>query len=613
MSEINPHPPNPDPKNPDPINPNSMPPPVANDVVRSKRSTRNSSSDSKLAAKNTSGGSKLSLGVKKGTKKGSSKNRNIVNGMEGVEYDGDDSENMEVKDDGPEVSEGESEATMMSSSQGLTGIDGGSNLEAKNHGKSHVVPNISSNVNGSNEVEANTNVGMSSVTNGDMPVPFEENPVLNPSKTNASVSGNSNGDINVNRGGESNQWPKLSETFKNVGSKSDGGSENKSHDTVMNEKVMNTVVFFVSAFKGLTGYGNNKLTKFPIRINEQGREVKAFGRASFARVLIEVDASTELVDNIEVCYKRLGRSMNLKVEYAWKPPLCTHCKVFGHELRTCKFKEAIVVDEIGKTKNIGVNEVKVDGNSKRDEEWQEARKFNRNVASTSRAYGQQRNDYGMNRGGFNGRGRGGMQGRGGMFQRSGNENYNVKYVPVESSGKKVDDGIVMKDKNMDNAQNKGKGVARLWERLKPMAELDNIGNEWAGVISFIVNKPTTNNIWSVIQRLVLGSAVYRIWQERNNRRAGQVIRSEDCVFNHIVGIIRMKLLGLKLKLSPNVYKAAYIWNIPLGRNEQNRRMVEGFSMVFSWVNWHQEGIGLWKCNLIFDIDICGSLAARWLQ
>ncbi|GJV59378.1 RNA-directed DNA polymerase, eukaryota, reverse transcriptase zinc-binding domain protein [Tanacetum coccineum] len=57
---------------------------------------------------------------------------------------------------------------------------------------------------------------------------------------------------------------------------------------------------------------------------------KSYGRASFARVLIKVDAEKGLVDNVEVCYESLGKSMELRVEYPWKPPICSHCKVFGH-------------------------------------------------------------------------------------------------------------------------------------------------------------------------------------------------------------------------------------------------------------------------------------------
>ena len=38
---------------------------------------------------------------------------------------------------------------------------------------------------------------------------------------------------------------------------------------------------------------------------------KAYGRASFARVLFEVDATKGIVDSVEVWYKKLGRAMSL--------------------------------------------------------------------------------------------------------------------------------------------------------------------------------------------------------------------------------------------------------------------------------------------------------------
>nr|GEY80447.1 hypothetical protein [Tanacetum cinerariifolium] len=53
---------------------------------------------------------------------------------------------------------------------------------------------------------------------------------------------------------------------------------------------------------------------------------KAYGRASFVKELINVDANEGLIDNIKVCYESLGRSMMLRVEYPWKPPICSHCK-----------------------------------------------------------------------------------------------------------------------------------------------------------------------------------------------------------------------------------------------------------------------------------------------
>ncbi|PWA41179.1 hypothetical protein CTI12_AA556000 [Artemisia annua] len=438
MSELNPHPPNP--SNPDPVNPNSIPPPVSND----------------------------------GSKKNSGKNRNIAKGMEGVEYEGDDAEEIEAKDDEFEGSGGENEVTMASSSQGLTGSDGGSNLGAKNHGKSHVISKVDSVVtantkskmlvNGSNEVYAKVNGSLDSTVIGDIPVPFVDNPVLNPDNGKANVSGKIDSNKNTNMGGVNNQWPSLNDTVKNAGSIGDGGLQNKAGDTVMTEKLVSKDVSFSSTFKGLTGLASRVGNPIIMdRITTSMCE-KAYERASFARVLIEVDASTELVENIEVCYEKLGKSMNLKVDYAWRPPLCTLCKVFGHELKNCRSR-VVTVDEVKEkevAKNIGTNSantVKFDGSNNNGEEWQEARKVNRNGASTSRSYGQQNNGYVFNRGGFNGRGRGGMRGRGGVTQRGSNENYNMKFVPMENNGRKIDDGLVMDDKAKKNSMNKGKGIA----------------------------------------------------------------------------------------------------------------------------------------------------------
>ncbi|PWA80933.1 ATPase, F1/V1/A1 complex, alpha/beta subunit, Zinc knuckle CX2CX4HX4C [Artemisia annua] len=491
MSELNPHPPNPDPINPTPdfinpnsdlINPNSIPPPsVSNNVVCSKRSTRNSGNDNKRALKNIGVGSKVSLGVKKNSKKGSGRNKSMAKEMEDIEYEGADTEDMEVKDDEGVISDGDNEVTVNDGTQGLTGSGGDPILGAFPQGKSHT-ESVSLNVNASD--------GYSSMSNG-----------------NEQVIGSSGVDKNsgsvgkpsvvneLKNNGVNSSWPSLnktknmstknsigiSENVEKVDTKSYVGLEKKDSDTVMAEQLTHKTLSFASAFKGLIGYGNNKLAKVPVRVNAQDRITtsmceRAYGRASFARVLVEVDVASDLVENIKVCYEKLGRSMNLKVEYAWKPPLCTHCRVFGHEFKTCGSR-AITVDEVNdKCKNIDINADKIGDKVKTGEEWQKARRFNRNGASTSRTNGQQSNGFFVNRGGFSGRGRGVMQCRGSMAQRGSNESNNVKYVPVENISKKVDDGLVMDGKTKDNTQNKGKGVLGPKENNNGKTKAKNIVN-----------------------------------------------------------------------------------------------------------------------------------------
>nr|GEX17052.1 RNA-directed DNA polymerase, eukaryota, reverse transcriptase zinc-binding domain protein [Tanacetum cinerariifolium] len=97
--------------------------------------------------------------------------------------------------------------------------------------------------------------------------------------------------------------------------------------------------------------------------------------------------------------------------------------------------------------------------------------------------------------------------------------------------------------------------------------LYDIGNDWAMVIFGLVNKPANNTIWSVVQRLVLGAAIYFIWQERNIRRMKNRERSVDGLFKVIFDTVRFKLLGLKLKWTSNVIKASKIWNLPMKRDK----------------------------------------------
>ncbi|GKC03020.1 hypothetical protein Tco_0994630 [Tanacetum coccineum] len=50
---------------------------------------------------------------------------------------------------------------------------------------------------------------------------------------------------------------------------------------------------------------------------------------------------------------------------------------------------------------------------------------------------------------------------------------------------------------------------RLWERLKPMALMENVSNSWASSIYGIVNRHVVNKIWSIIQRTLKEQEVYK--------------------------------------------------------------------------------------------------------
>ncbi|GKE19778.1 RNA-directed DNA polymerase, eukaryota, reverse transcriptase zinc-binding domain protein, partial [Tanacetum coccineum] len=64
-------------------------------------------------------------------------------------------------------------------------------------------------------------------------------------------------------------------------------------------------------------------------------------RIVFARVLMEMNAKTDLKDRIELCYRNKNNetvgTKFVDVEYAWKLVRCSHCAVFGHEYSKCGF------------------------------------------------------------------------------------------------------------------------------------------------------------------------------------------------------------------------------------------------------------------------------------
>ncbi|GJT23296.1 RNA-directed DNA polymerase, eukaryota, reverse transcriptase zinc-binding domain protein [Tanacetum coccineum] len=75
------------------------------------------------------------------------------------------------------------------------------------------------------------------------------------------------------------------------------------------------------------------------------------GRTKFARVLVEIEAIKGLKDEIELQYRDKNQvvkgTKKVKVEYDWKPLVCSHCNVFGHSFEKCS-KRTRTVEEIAR-------------------------------------------------------------------------------------------------------------------------------------------------------------------------------------------------------------------------------------------------------------------------
>nr|GEU61976.1 hypothetical protein [Tanacetum cinerariifolium] len=105
----------------------------------------------------------------------------------------------------------------------------------------------------------------------------------------------------------------------------------------------------------------------PIRMDkitaQKCKDVK--GRVEYARVLVEFDVDKGFKE--EICIQYMSKdnvirgTKKVKVEYVWKPHICSQCKVFGHRDEKCsKFKRMSEGNEQDKMKNkesINVEEV----------------------------------------------------------------------------------------------------------------------------------------------------------------------------------------------------------------------------------------------------------------
>ena len=70
-------------------------------------------------------------------------------------------------------------------------------------------------------------------------------------------------------------------------------------------------------------------------------------RISYARICVEIDATSKLVDSFDLLMGDCdelnnGESVEILVEYQWRPKICPECKSFGHSTATCPNLKQVV-------------------------------------------------------------------------------------------------------------------------------------------------------------------------------------------------------------------------------------------------------------------------------
>ncbi|GJS25015.1 hypothetical protein Tco_0453647 [Tanacetum coccineum] len=106
---------------------------------------------------------------------------------------------------------------------------------------------------------------------------------------------------------------------------------------------------------------------------------------------------------------------------------------------------------------------------------------------------------------------------------------------------------------------------KIWGKLNEKMNIDSIPKDWRSIIEKVAAYPCNNAIRIVLRRIILATAVYYIWRERNSRIFADVKMSTVDDLKKIVGCIRLQLQCLNVKKTSQVCKVAQEWNVVMNR------------------------------------------------
>lgn len=66
---------------------------------------------------------------------------------------------------------------------------------------------------------------------------------------------------------------------------------------------------------------------------------------------------------------------------------------------------------------------------------------------------------------------------------------------------------------------------------------------------------------NIVNKILLGCIVYVIWQERNVRLFQSQYRTIEQVCAEIEATVRLRILGLRIRNNPRVFRTLEQWNI----------------------------------------------------
>ena len=98
--------------------------------------------------------------------------------------------------------------------------------------------------------------------------------------------------------------------------------------------------------------------------------------------------------------------------------------------------------------------------------------------------------------------------------------------------------------------------SKVWNMCRNLVRLNNAPSNWSDIVVFMLKRPLNKSIWSIMQSLVIGAAVYFVWQERNLRTFQDVTRNVDVICQLIKDTVRVRVMGLNLNDFDQVLECA---------------------------------------------------------
>ncbi|GKA56643.1 hypothetical protein Tco_0755715 [Tanacetum coccineum] len=112
--------------------------------------------------------------------------------------------------------------------------------------------------------------------------------------------------------------------------------------------------------------------------------------------------------------------------------------------------------------------------------------------------------------------------------------------------------------------------SRVWIFFKGLIRFESAPDNLYSIIDYISSRPICKSIWSIIQRLVLGASMYHLWIERNKIILQGKSRNVDDICSMIKDLVRLRILGLKIKGSKQAVDAAKIWDFQVMRGNKGK-------------------------------------------